>query len=930
MAIALLLVAAILIGCVTTPAISDGDEPIPFDSQTRRGTLDNGLSYYIRANGTPPERAHISLVVNAGSILERPDQRGLAHFVEHMAFNGTNDFPGNRIVTMLESLGISFGAHTNAYTSFDETVYFLRLPTDDLRIGIHILEQWAHALEFDGQEIEKERGVVLEEWRLSLGADSRIRNKQLPVLLRDSRYADRLPIGDPDIITSFDHQVLKDYYRSWYRPDLMAIIAVGDFDPDEVEALIREYFGPLAAPDNLSPRPIYDVPIQEDTRFSIVADPETPETRLFFLQQIKRGGLRTIDDYRARTIERLYGIMFNRRLDRMLTDAQSPFLDVGAGISSFARRERFATLFAQIEENNIAQALRALIIETRRIEEHGFGDGEFKRAKDTLLRSVEVAYEQRNTRNSRSYVQEYTRHYLADEASPGIEYELNLTKQLVDDIGIEDINAVAHQFMSSDRTVWLSGPQNDRFMPPDEARLSTIIDEANNVPVVAYVDTFNERSLITESPTPGSITSETTHPDLGTTTWLLSNGARVIIKPTDFKDDEVLFATYSWGGLSLVSDDVWDAAREATGIVAEIGLADISSNELEELLADANVSLDPYIDFYSEGMRGSASVRDLETLLQLIHLSFVEPHRTEDGFQTYIRRLENEVRNRDLSPFARFRDRYSELYFGDHPRTRPHTLETVAQITLDDALDVYRDRYADADDFAFLFVGAIEPAQLRPLVETYIASLPAHPPSEQPRNIGINYTTGVVRETIRAGQEQQSVALISLHGGYEWSRTNNYYMQSLVDLLNILLREEIREEQGGVYSISASVDYSRLPLERYAIRISFGADPKRVDTLIDEVLAIVTNLPDAEIDSDYITRIRNTQLNEYESGLSENGFWLAALQHHDLHDLDPSLIWEYRTLAENLTADDIRAIARRFLDPQRYLQLVLLPETEEE
>ena len=919
-----------LAGCQTPGAVQD---EIPLDPQVRLGQLSNGLTYYIRANKAPSQQAELVLVVNAGSVLERDDQLGLAHFVEHMAFNGTTDYPGNRIIEVLEELGISFGAHANAYTSFDETVYFISVPTDEpqkLRTGLNILAQWAHAVTFEAGEIEKERGVVLEEWRLSRGSSSRIRDEQLPVLLRGSRYADRLPIGDPEIIQNFDHTVLRDFYRTWYRPDLMAVIAVGDFASDEMEALINQFFGSIPAPAQPTERPAYRVPSQSDTRFSIVFDPEARATRITLFNQIGPFGLVTKSDVRARTVEALYSEMFSQRMERIALDPQSPFLSAFSGLGNVVdNRANYALSLAETEADKIATGLEALVIETRRVAEHGFTESELERAKQSLLRNFQQGYNERATRESADYIREYVEHFLQDVITPGIEYELRLAEELLPEIDAAEVSRLAEHFLqSSGRTIWVSGPLSAGVRQPDEADLRAAIARAMSQPVAAYIDQAEEQELISTPPLSGRIVSETRRDDIATITWQLSNGGRIIVRPTDFSDDEVLFEAYSWGGTSQVEYEEWQSARDAAMIVLSSGIAALDSASLNELLSDKQVNVQPYIGPYSEGLSGSASSQDLETLIQLIYLYFSAPRMDEDAFANYIRRLTIAVEALDRDPFSQFGLRIQKLLSGDHLRAQPHTPESVAEIDHGRAIEFYRSRFADFDDFTLLFVGDIDLNRLRSLVETYLAGLPSLPDAERPRDLQVKRPSGRVRDVVRAGREQQSVVSILFHGPYSWSRENNLHIDALASVLDIVLNEEIREELGGTYSISASSNVVRLPRPEYFVRISFGAAPQRVDALIERVLELVTEIRAGAIKPEWITRVRNTRLNEYRVALEDNRFWISSLRSLDRNELDAGLLLTVDEQIGALTPEIIGEAARNFLNPERYLQVVLLPEEE--
>lgn len=934
--LALLLAASMAYGGgVQEPAetIEAPSTLLPLDDDIDYGRLANGMTYYIRENAEPQNRASLRLVVDAGSLLETEEQLGLAHFAEHMAFNGTEDFEGNEIIAFMESLGMRFGPDLNAYTSFDETTYILEVPTDDLEqmeSGFHVLEQWATAIEFAPEEVDAERGVILEEWRVGRGASARMREQHLPVIFDGSRYAERLPIGTPEVIRNFEREVLVDYYETWYRPELMAIIAVGDFDTERVRDLIEEYFAPIEPQPGSPARPTFGVPGHDETLVSVATDPEATQTRVSVYIKHEPEPFNTVGDYR-RSIERsLYSIMLNNRLSEIAQDPDAPFLEAGAGRTRFVRAAEVNILTALTEANGVSRGLDAVVREALRTREYGFAESEFERAKRELEASYRRAYEERSKTRSAGYAQEYARHFLEEEAAPGIDFEYELVTALLPEISLDEVQAVADEYLGeANRVVTVSAPETDGAAIPDEAEILDVLEGARLSELEPYEATTTDRPLMSELPEPGSIVGETEREEIGVTEWQLSNGARVVVKPTDFKNDEILFGGFSPGGTSLADAGLYRSASQAASIVTAAGLADFTRAELDQVLAGRTVGMTPYIGELTEGLEGSASRRDLETMFQLAHLYFTEPRRDEQAFEAFMRRLRTSVENRRAQPENVFFDRLREVLAQGAERRSPLTTESLEEINLDDAYRFYTERFADAGDFTFFIVGSVEPSLVRPFVERYLASLPAGDGRESWEDPGIERPEGVITETVERGIEARSRVSFVYHGDYEWSREENHILRSMAAAVQTRLREIIREEEGGTYGIGVWASPSRYPDPEYLVHITFGTDPERAGELADRVLEVIADITADGIGSSYAQRVKNTQTEEFEKDIRTNAYWMSTMRGLYFHELDPARILEYPELTAALDADVLTEAARRYLDTDQYIELVLYPQSED-
>ena len=925
------LIPALLILLLVAPAAAQQNRPLPSDSAVTIGTLPNGLRYYIRENRKPEARAELRLVVNAGSVLEDDDQRGLAHFVEHMAFNGTKNFEKHEIVDYLESIGMQFGADLNAYTSFDETVYMLTVPTDSgtfLEKGFQILEDWAHNISFDSLEVDKERGVVIEEWRLGLGADARMREKYFPVLFHESRYAQRLPIGERETLQNAPRSAIVRFYREWYRPDLMAVVAVGDFDRARVEALIRHHFTKIPAAKQSRERAEYPVPDHAQPLVSIATDPEATGTSVEIYHKLAPREQGTEADYRAGLVDYLYSAMLNFRLAEMTQQAAPPFINAGGGRGGMIRTKDVFSIGASVPETGIMKGLEALVTEAERAERHGFADSELEREKTSLLRYYETAYAERDKSESASYASEYVRSFLEDEATPGIAAEYELVKRLLPGITRAEVEAAGRAWQSDSNTVIvIQAPEKQGIVPPTPAQVLALVDSVKRRDIQPYVDRVVDGPLVENAPRAGRITSEKQHPAIAVTEWTLSNGARVLLKPTRFKDDEIIFAAHSPGGHSLASDDEHTSAIFASTLVNLAGIGRFDPIEFSRAMTGKMANVSPYIAEQREGFSGEASTRDVRTLFELIHLYFTAPRRDTVAFQSYVNRVRAIVANRDASPETAYFDTLTATLSQHHIRQRPLTPELLGELELDEALRFYQQRFADASDFTFVFVGNFTLDSIKPLVTEYIASLPSLQRKEHGRDTGIRPPAGVIEKTVRRGTEPKSQTQIVFTGEFDYTRMNRHALASLVAVLDIRLRELLREDLGGTYGVSIRHTVQNEPWPSYAVHIAFGAAPERLDSLAAQVFATIENLQKNGVSATDIAKVKETQRRDYERSLQENRFWAQQLLARDGNAEPLENVLTYPELVEALTPALVQDAAKRYLRRENHVRVSLTPET---
>jgi len=896
------------------------------------GTLPNGLKYYIRENKKPENRAELRLVVKAGSVLEDNDQQGLAHFDEHMAFNGTKSFPKQDLVNFLERTGVRFGPHLNAYTSFDETVYMLQVPTDSpavMQKSMTILKEWAHDVTYDSVEIDKERGVVGEEWRLGLGAFERVSNKHNPVIFYNSQYAKRLPIGKKEVIDTASDNELTRFYHDWYRPDLMAVVAVGDFDKAKMEAMIKEYFSGLKNLPNERPRTEYTLPDHSQTLVSIATDKELPVSvaTVYFKRDVDKQV--TVDDYRRYILDNLYDAMLNDRLGEILQKPNPPFINASAGNFTFVGKTQAFALSANLKENNILGGLDALVTEAFRVQQFGFTQTELDREKTNLLRSMEEGYRERDKTESGTHAAEYIRNFLDNELIPGITIEYDLYKQLLPTITLSEVNALTQERMpDNDRVITLSIPEKQGVLVPTEEEVRNIFNNAASKKLTPYIDKVTSKPLLAVMPKPGTITSEKEIKELSTWEWTLSNGAHVILKPTDFKNDEILFSAYSPGGNSLASDKNYMSSSVADNFVSASGVGDFDAVTLQKMLAGKIVRVSPYIGDLSEGFSGSSSPQDLETLFQLVYLDFTSPRYDTAAIGALMSRMKSYYENINARPETVFNDTIQVTLAQYHFRERPITPKILNEIDPATAYAFYKNRFADPDDFTFFVVGNFTLDGIKPLVKQYLASIPTMHRKESWKDVGIRRPKGVISKEVFKGIEPKSSVEISFGGPFKWTVQNRFDFNAMIEVLKIKLREVMREDKGGVYGVSISGSPSLYPRQEYEITLRFGCKPERVDELVKTAYQQIDSLklqPPAEV---YVDKVKELERRDREVNLKENGWWMSLFRQTNANNEDPRIILKTNERIDHLNAKAIQSAAKKYFDMKNVVKVVLMPEGE--
>ena len=892
----------------TTPATGD-DAPLALWPKVKKGTLSNGLTYYILPHGKPEKRAFLWLAVNAGSVLEDPDQLGLAHFDEHMAFNGTKRFPKQDIITYLEKIGMGFGADLNASTSFDETIYKLTVPTDNPEFvgkGLDILRDWAGEIAFEPGEVDKERGVVLEEWRLGRGAFMRLFDKHSKVLLKGTRYADRLPIGTPEIIKGAPRDALVRYYKDWYRPNLMAVIAVGDVDPAAIEKEITARFGDLKNPAKERPRAKAGVPAADGTRISIETDREMPVALVQVANVMGHLPEATRTDFRRIVAEQLYSQILNERLATIARRAESPFAAAQVGVQGFARDVSMFNRSAQAKPGKAEDSLRALFTEVLRVEKHGFSQAELDRARASIKRYYESIAAEAENEESSSYVAEITRNFFEGEFMIGRQAERDLTLEFLPKITVAELNKLVKTYGGAEnRVVSISGPDGKPL--PDAKRVLAIISEVEKSTVEPWQEKATSTALMAQPPKAGTITKEKQLPEVGATEWTLSNGVKVVLKPTDFEAEKVHLTGDSPGGLALAKD--YANARFSDDIASIGGVATFDDDELGKMLAGKQVSVSASIGETTESVDAAASTRDVETMFQLVHLRMTAPRKDPAMFAVWKQNYTDQLESQLKVPEVKYGIESQELLFKSNPRRKVPTPADIAKVDQDKALAFYKDRFGDATDFTFVIVGSFEPAKLKPLVETYLASLPAKGRVEKEKDPGVRRAKGVVKKTWNLGSEPKARVQLSFHGDEPWSRDKDRDMFILGQVLGMRLRETLREDMSGVYGVGAFGSISRRPRGERTFGIQFGCAPEAVEPLVKASFAEAAALAKAGISGDYLDKVKAQYLRERETQLKDNDFWLNWLAASYRYGDDPKIILDPSGMIGRMTSANVKAAA---------------------
>jgi zinc protease len=908
-------------------------DPLPLSPELHRGKLPNGLTYYIQKNSRPANKVEMRLVVKVGSIMEDPDQLGLAHFTEHMAFNGTTHFEKNKLINFLQDIGVKFGADLNAYTSFDETVYILPIPTDrpdNLDKGMQVLADWAGGLTFAGDEIEHERGVVLEESRLGKGADDRMNKILLPKIFAGSKYAERLPIGKDETLRTFKHAAIKRFYHDWYRPDLMAVVLVGDIEPKKAEEMVRRYFGKLKNPAKERARVYAPVPDRAHEEAVVVTDREATNNvlRITYSQSPEPPDL-TLGDYRQTMVQNLFNSMLGMRIQEMTQAANPPFVAGGGGVGNFVRGYKQYSAVALLGKGGAAPAIDALVQENARLAQFGFTAQELERGKKSMLRNIENAYNEREKTESGSLAAEFIRNFLVQESVPGIAREFDFMKTLMPTISLDEVNryAKATAGEGDKKLVVYQGVAGDNVAEPTADALLAGVKAAAVKTVAAYSEAAVASSLMEKAPQGGQIVAERSNAALGLTELTLGNGVKVVLKATDFKNDQVLMTAVREGGQSLFPDQDFHNAQYAPFLVREMGLASFSPTDLRKMLAGKTANVAPYLADLREGLNGQSGSADIETMLQMTHLYFTQPRTDPALFQSFISKQQDFTKNLMARPETVFQDDVLKTIYNGHPRAprvpKPGDFE---KISLDRTMAIYKDRFSSAKGYTFFFVGSFDVAKMKALVANYIGTLPTPDVPTAFKDTGLRPVKGVVKQEERLGSEQKSVISLTFSGDAPYSTAEQLRLAATLEVLNIRFNDILREQMGAVYGARAVGALSKDPYGHYQVSMNIPCGPENVDKLIAAVMQELKTLKDNGAQPGDLLKVKEGWIKSYREGMRSNSYWMGSLANsHNLGE-DPARILTYEARVNALTAADVKAAANTYFDLRNYVQVVLYPE----
>jgi zinc protease len=756
-----------------------------------------------------------------------------------------------------------------------------------------------------------------------------MRDKLFPVLFHNSRYAERLPIGKKAVLDTFTSDKPIRFYKDWYRPNLMSVVVVGDVDVSSMEKLVKKHFSKLANPTNERSRELYEVPAHDETLYSIASDPEATQTIIGMYLKKPSAEESKIGDYRRSIVEGLYIGMMNNRLEEYTQQEDPPFIFAYFTKGQLVRTSEYYFLAALVKENGIERGLDILLTETERVKLYGFNDSELDRQKKAILRSMEKAWLERDKIESSRLAAEYIRNFLFAEPLPGIDYEYKLYQHLVPGITIEEINTLAKDWTSAtSKVITVESPEKEGVILPDKAGLEQLMNTVSAKTIEPYIDDVLDVPLVASIPERQQVIAESYHDSLGFTEWKLPNGARVIAKATDFKKDEIRFSATSPGGLSLYADSILIPAQTASNIISEGGLGEFNQIQLQKTLSGKVVRLSPYISEFTEGLSGQVSPKDMETLFQLIYLYFYSPRKDSTSFASLQSRFMAFYQNRSAQPETAWRDTITATITQGHPRFQPLTAESFEHMDLEESHKVFKDRFAEAGDFIFFFVGNFDKEILKKYVETYLASLPSIKRKENWKNVTYDYPKGVIEKWVKKGSEPKSQNAIIFTGDFDWNRENRFKSGAMIDILRIKLRERIREDLGGTYGVRVRESFPHIPKERYRITIEFGCDPERIEELTNEVFTQIDSLVRFGATESYLNKIKEADLRSYEKNIKENGFWISNLEFKLFHGEDPMDILTYPEMVDRLTLEDIQKAAQALLNKNNYVRVVLMPEAE--
>lgn len=907
---------------------------IPKDPNVKIGKLPNGLTYYIRKNVEPKNRAELYLATRIGSLMEEDNQQGLAHFTEHMSFNGTKDFPKNEMINYLQKAGVRFGADLNAYTGFDQTVYQLPIPTDSAAVfknGFKILANWAGKVIMEGEEIDKERGVIIEEDRQrGKNSQERMSKQLLPLLLKGSRYENRLPIGKIDILKTFTHDKIRNFYKDWYRPNLQAVIAVGDFDVNEVEQLIKTNFSDLTNPANPKPRLKYDLPDNKAPLVKIITDPEQPYNIAQVMYKQRGVTSKTTADYKKKLMYSMINSMLGARFQEILQKGNAPFVFAQSSFGPYQGGlvpgiNALQTVVATTSGTTLEKGLTAALAENEKVSRFGFVQSELDVARKNILSGAEKQFKEKDKTPSSSFVQQYLNNFLTASPIPSIDFVYTETQKALAGVTLTEVNQLAKTLITKEnQIIVVQAPEKDKTGLPTEVQLIAAVKNAGNG-VTAYIDNAINKPLLEKKPVAGKIVSESKIESIGVTDLTLSNGIKVLLKQTDFKNDQVIFSSFSKGGTSMATDADYQSAQMVE-LIPQSGVGELNPSQLNKLLAGNTGRGGAYVGDLYQGFNGSASPKDLETAFQMVYAYAINPRTDVEIFNKNISDYKVVLGNKNADPNSVFGDTVQAVLSSYHKRAMPTNLEDLDKISLDKTFAFYKERFADAGEQTFVIVGAFDMNTIKPLVETYIASLPSLGKKQDFIDLGIRPPKGKISKTVYKGLEDKAAVQLYIHGDYDFNNDINTQLDAVKGALEIKILERLREKESGVYSPRVGLSLEKYPNSHYYFTISFSCATANVEKLIAASLDEVHKIKESGASADDISKFKSEEQRQIELSLRDNNFWLNYITNRLKNGEDLSQILNYKKQLDAVSVESTKTTAKKYLNEDNYIRLVLMPQ----
>ncbi len=913
---------------------TDLSAKVPVDKKVRMGKLDNGITYYIRANKKPEGRVQFRLAVNAGSVMEDDDQQGLAHFCEHMAFNGTEYYPHNELINKLQAKGVQFGGHVNAWTSFDETVYYVNMPNDDemLEMGMKILDGWASKLLMDPKEIDAERGVIREEWRGRLGAQDRLQKQYWPIMLQGSRYAERIPIGLESVIMNFQRPVIMRFYQDWYRPDLQAVIIVGDIDVDKIEAKVKEYFNDNKMPANPKPRPDYEVPGNKEPLVAIATDKEAPSAGIQMMWKHAKAPTGTVGDYRQMLVRNLATNMINARFEEMAEKSTAPFLYAGGGYGGFIGKHTDGFfLSCYPKDNRIEEATALLLKEMKRVDEHGFVQTELDRAKESLLEGYRKSAKELNKTQSNSFAQEYTNHFLEGEVIPGIRQEDAYAREFVPEISLDEVNNVVKDWITDENFIYiLTAPEKDGYKIPSKNEVLKIVADSKKEVTEPWVDNYKEEELFTAQVNEVHPVVLSSNDILGYTEYILPNSIRFVVKKTNYKEDEIQMSSFAFGGAALYNDNEAFLVSQAADIIDEAGIGNFSSSQLNKKLQGKSIRISPSIGGTTQGFSGSCSPKDLETMLQLLYLYYEAPRKDQESFDRSIEALRTQSRMAEANPQVKFMKDYYGKAYNNNPRLVIVPSEKdIDGLNLDRIYSVFKERFNDATDQEFFFVGNISDADIQ-TIANYLSLLPTTGKQSGEKKIDRSpkLADGVNHSLTLAGTDKQGMVLIQGEtSGFKGNLRERLVVTALGEALQIRTTEVIREKMGETYSPYATASYGIDFDGEVTWMFYLQCAPENCESVENAAIDLIKECIKKGCSKETLEKVKLQMIKEHETRIQENSYWMGQIMGSFMYaENRDANVRDYEKLVNSITVADLKRVAKQYFDLDHYMVGTLKPE----